>query len=55
MLESVAVLGDVKQCQDQLAKFRRAGFDIPIVTFPHGMGLDAIRRTISALAPRAGA
>ncbi|MCH9018367.1 MAG: LLM class flavin-dependent oxidoreductase [Chloroflexi bacterium] len=55
MLESVAVLGDVQQCQDQLAKFRRAGFDIPIVTFPHGMGLDAIRRTISALAPRAGA
>ena len=54
MLESVAVLGDVQQCQDQLAKFRRAGFDIPIITFPHGMGLDAIRRTISALAPRAG-
>ncbi|MCH7738260.1 MAG: LLM class flavin-dependent oxidoreductase [Chloroflexi bacterium] len=53
MLESVAVLGDAQQCRDQMAKFRQAGIDIPILTFPHGAELSAIHRTIKALAPQA--
>ena len=55
MVESVAVLGDAQQCRDQMAKFRQAGMDIPIATFPHGTDLEAIQRTIKALAPKAGA
>jgi alkanesulfonate monooxygenase SsuD/methylene tetrahydromethanopterin reductase-like flavin-dependent oxidoreductase (luciferase family) len=55
MLESVCVLGDAQQCRDQMAKFRQAGIDIPIATFPHGTDLEAIQRTIKALAPQAGA
>ena len=55
MVESVAVLGDAQQCRDQMAKFRQAGIDIPVATFPHGADLEAIHRTIKALAPQAGA
>ncbi len=55
MLESVVVLGDSQQCRDQLAKFRQAGVDLPIVNFPHGTDLATVRRTIDALAPHAGA
>ena len=55
MLESVAVLGDAQQCRDQMTKFRQAGVDIPVVTFPHGADFDAINRTTKALAPQAGA
>ena len=55
MLESVAVLGTPEQCRSQLTKFREAGVDLPIATFPHGTSLDAITRTIQALAPQAGA
>jgi F420-dependent oxidoreductase-like protein len=55
MLESVCVLGDAQQCRDQMAKFRQAGIDIPIATFPHGTDLEAIQRTIKALAPQADA
>ena len=55
MLESVTVLGDAQQCRDQMAKFRQAGVDMPVATFPHGTELDAIHRTIDALAPQAGA
>ena len=55
MLESVTVLGDAQQCRDQMAKFRQAGVDLPVATFPHGTELDAIHRTIDALAPQAGA
>ena len=55
MLQSVTVLGDAQQCQDQMAKFRQAGIDMPVVTFPYGTELDAIHRTIEALAPQAGA
>jgi len=55
MLESVTVLGDAQQCRDQMAKFRQAGVDIPVATFAHGTELDAIHRTIDALAPQAGA
>ena len=51
MLESVVVLGDAQQCQDQIAGFRKTGVDIPVATFPHGMELSAIHRTIAALAP----
>lgn len=54
MLESVVVLGDAQQCQDQIAGFRKTGVDMPVVTFPHGMELSAIHRTIAALAPQAG-
>jgi len=54
MLESVVVLGDAQQCQDQIAGFRKTGVDMPVATFPHGMELSAIHRTISALAPQAG-
>ncbi len=55
MLESVTVSGDAQQCRDQMSKFRQAGIDMPVVTFPHGTELDAIHRTIEALAPQAGA
>ena len=55
MLESVTVLGDAQQCRDQMAKFRQAGVDLPVATFPHGTELDTIHRTIDALAPQAGA
>ena len=55
MLESVTVLGDAQQCRAQMAKFRQAGVDLPVATFPHGTELDAIHRTIDALAPQAGA
>ena len=54
MLESVVVLGDPQQCRDQMAKFRQAGVDMPIVNFPHGADQAAIRRTLDALAPEAG-
>ena len=54
MLESVVVLGDAQQCQDQIAGFRKTGVDMPVATFPYGMELSAIHRTISALAPQAG-
>ncbi len=54
MLESVVVLGDSNQCRGQLDKFRQAGADMPIVNFPHGTDLATVRRTIDALAPRAG-
>lgn len=54
MLESVAVLGTPGQCRSQLTKFRQAGVDLPIATFPHGTDLAAISRTIEALAPQAG-
>jgi len=54
MLESVVVLGDAQQCRDQIAGFRQAGVDMPVATFPHGMELSAIHRTIAALAPQAG-
>ncbi len=53
MLESVAVLGTPEQCRSQLARFRRAGADLPIATFPHGADVAAILRTIKALAPQA--
>ncbi|MDA0263063.1 MAG: LLM class flavin-dependent oxidoreductase [Chloroflexi bacterium] len=55
MLESVAVLGGPDQCRSQLARFRQAGADMPIATFPHGASLEAIRRTIAALAPQPAA
>ena len=55
MLESVAVLGTAQQCRDQLAQFRRAGVDMPIVIFPHGTNLATMHRTVEALAPQAGA
>ena len=55
MLESVTVLGDVQQCRDQMNKFREAGVDMPVTTFPHGTEIDAIHRTIEALAPQAKA
>ena len=51
MLESVVVLGNPQQCRDQIAKFRQAGVDMPVVTFPHGATLDTIHRTIKAIAP----
>ncbi|MDA1128870.1 MAG: LLM class flavin-dependent oxidoreductase [Chloroflexi bacterium] len=54
MLESVAVLGTPEQCRNQLNQFRQAGVDLPIATFPHGTDVDAIHRTIEALAPTAG-
>ena len=53
LLERVCVLGDAQQCRDQIAKFRQAGIDIPIATFPNGTDLEAIQRTIKALAPQA--
>ncbi|HAA96008.1 MAG TPA: LLM class flavin-dependent oxidoreductase [Dehalococcoidia bacterium] len=53
MLESVTVLGTPQQCRDQMAAFRRAGADLPIVNFPRGASLDTARRTIEALAPGA--
>jgi len=52
MLESVVVLGDPQQCRDQIAKFRQAGVDMPVATFPHGATLDTMHRTIKAIAPR---
>jgi len=55
MLESVVVLGDAQQCRDQLARFRQAGADMPIVNFAHGTDLEAIHRTMAALAPQADA
>jgi F420-dependent oxidoreductase-like protein len=55
MLESVTVLGDAQQCRDQMAKFRQAGVDMPVATFPHGTEIDTIHLTIDALAPQAGA
>ena len=51
MLDRVAVSGDPQQCRDQLAKFRQAGVDMPVATFLHGTDLEAIHRTIDALAP----
>ena len=53
MLESVAVLGTPEQCRSQLAQFREAGADLPIATFPRGSDIDAVLRTIKALAPPA--
>ena len=55
MIESVVVLGDAQQCRDQLAQFRQAGADMPIVNFAHGTDLEAIHRTMTALAPQADA
>ena len=54
MLESVAVLGTPEQCRSQMVKFRQAGADLPIVTFPHGTDVAAVRRTLEVLAPEAG-
>jgi F420-dependent oxidoreductase-like protein len=54
MIESVSVLGDAQQCRDQMSRFRKAGVDIPVLTFPHGTELDTIHRTIEALAPQDG-
>ena len=52
MLESVVVLGDRDQCRDQITKFRQAGIDMPVVTFPHGATLETIHRTIKSIAPQ---
>ena len=52
MLDNIAVLGSTDQCRAKLEKFRRNGADMPIVAFPHGTALPAIRRTLEALAPK---
>ena len=54
MLESVVVLGDPQQCRNQIANFRQAGVDMPVMTFPHGASPETINRTIKALAPQTG-
>ena len=51
MLDNIAVLGNAAQCRAKLEKFRRNGADMPIVAFPHGTALPAIRHTLEALAP----
>ena len=51
MLENIAVLGSISECQAKLDRFRSAGVDMPILIFPRGAPLPGIKRTIEALAP----
>ena len=50
MVDNIAVLGDAATCRAKLERFRRNGADMPVVAFPHGAGLEAIQRTLDALA-----
>ena len=52
MLDGIAVLGDADTCRERLNRFRDAGADMPVITFPHGSPMAGIRRTIEALAPK---
>lgn len=52
MLDGIAVLGDAETCRSRLERFRSAGADMPVITFPNGSTLAGIQRTIEALAPR---
>ena len=36
MLDGIAVLGDADTCRERLNRFRDAGADMPVITFPHG-------------------
>ncbi|PKB80915.1 MAG: hypothetical protein BZY88_07605 [SAR202 cluster bacterium Io17-Chloro-G9] len=52
MLDGIAVLGDADTCRERLDRFRAAGADMPVITFPHGSSIAGVRRTIEALAPK---
>ena len=51
MVENIAVLGDAETCRAKLQQFRRNGADMPVIAFPQGSSLTAVRRTLEALAP----
>ena len=53
MVDNIAVLGDSATCRAKLERFRANGADMPVVAFPHGATLEAIQRTLEALAPLA--
>ena len=51
MLDDITISGDPDRCREQLASFRSAGADMPIIAFPHGASSEAMMRTVEALAP----
>ena len=51
MLDNMTVYGDADRCREALAMYRDRGVDMPLVGFPNGSSLEAILRTLEALAP----
>ena len=51
MLDNITILGDPARCQAKLERFRASGADMPVIAFPHGASVEAIQRTLEALAP----
>ncbi len=51
MLDNITILGDPARCQTKLEQFRANGADMPVIAFPHGASVEAIQRTLEALAP----
>lgn len=51
MVENIPVIGDAASCRAKLDRFCRNGADMPVIAFPQGSTMAAIRRTLEALAP----
>jgi len=51
MLEKITIFGTAATCRANLDQFRRHGADMPVIAFPHGTPLEAVRHTLEALAP----
>ena len=51
MLENITIIGDRDDCLRKVEKYRQAGADMPVLAFPHGASIEAMERTLEALAP----
>ena len=55
MLDNITIIGDRDDCLRKVEKYRQAGADMPVLSFPHGATPEAMERTLEALAPSATA
>ena len=51
MLDNITIIGDRDDCLRKVEKYRQAGADMPVLAFPHGASIEAMERTLEALAP----
>ena len=55
MLDNITIIGDRADCLRKVERYRQAGADMPVLSFPHGATPEAMERTLEALAPSATA
>ncbi len=51
-IDALSVAGSPDWCRERVAEYRKAGTDMPVINFLHGLSVPQMRDTLAALAPR---